>query len=129
MGFKQSMQTYISNHSETSDNHQDELLRSHYYKTTSKKAMEAVRGLINQLDGYSLTSFSEEHGEMSVSVSKGRKAFMVITIISVRPFETAIDFSVTTETTLLPMDFGYSKKLALLMYEKVDAVLPLLKRN
>ena len=110
----------ISNHNETSDNHKDELLRSHYYKTSQSKAIEAIREIVGQMDGYQIGTIQEDRGEISV---KGKKAFMVITVITVRPFEISIDFSVTSES-VLPMDFGYSRKVILNMYEKLDKVLP-----
>ncbi|WP_077619035.1 cytosolic protein [Bacillus sinesaloumensis] len=120
------LQTFFSNHSETRDKHSDELLRSHYYKTSNKKAIEAVKKVINNLDGYHINSVSEERGELSISLKKGRKAFIVATIISVRPFETAIDFAVTTETMLLPIDFGYSRKVITKLYQHLDKELPLI---
>ena len=123
------LQTFFSNHSETKDKHSDELLKSHYYKTTNKKAIEAVKKVINNLDGYHINSVSEERGEMSISIKKGRKAFVVATIISVRPFETAIDFAVTTETVLLPIDFGYSRKVIMNLYRNLDKELPLIGKG
>lgn len=123
-----SLQSLFSNHCETSDQHRDSALKSHYYKVTNKQAIQSIKDFINKQKGFKLTSISEERGEMSVSVTKNRKAFMVITVISVRPFETAVDFSVTTETRLLPMDFGYSKKLVQSMYKELDGMLPLLNR-
>ncbi|QOR65770.1 cytosolic protein [Cytobacillus suaedae] len=123
-----SLQSFFSNHCETSDKHRDPVLKSHYYKVTNKQAIQSVKDFINKQNGFTLTSISEERGEMSVSVAKKRKAFMVITVISVRPFETAIDFSVTTETSVLPMDFGYSKRLVQFMYKELDGILPLLNR-
>jgi hypothetical protein len=52
---------------------------------------------------------------------------MVITVVSLRPFETAVDFSVTTETVFIPIDFGYSKELVKKMYELLDQRLVLVK--
>ncbi|MEH7223001.1 cytosolic protein [Bacillus sp. JJ1566] len=123
------LQTFFSNHSETRDKHPDELLRSHYYKTTNKKAIEAVKKIINNIDGYHINSVSEERGEMSISIKKGRKAFVVATIVSVRPFETAIDFAVTTETLLVPIDFGYSRKVITNLYQHLDKELPLIGKG
>jgi hypothetical protein len=45
-------------------------------------------------------------------------------VISVRPLETAVDFSVTTETTLLPFDFGRSRNVIIDLYRKLDQRLP-----
>ncbi|WP_010678380.1 hypothetical protein [Bacillus timonensis] len=123
------LQTFFSNHSETRDKHSDEHLRSHYYKTTNKKAVEALTKVINKLDGYHINSVSEERGEMSISIKKGRKAFVVATIISVRPFETAIDFAVTTETLLIPIDFGYSRKVIMNLYSHLDKELPFIGKG
>lgn len=123
MGFKQTLKMLTSNHSETSDRHWDEQLKSHYYKANNKKAIEAVKEMVKSFEGFEITSISEERGEMSISTKKGKKAFIVVTIISIRPFETSIDFSVSTDTKVLPTDFGYSKKLILKMYNKLDKTL------
>ncbi|MCH1627299.1 cytosolic protein [Fredinandcohnia quinoae] len=123
MGFKQTFQMLTTSHSETSDNHWDELLKSHYYKSTNKKTIDAVKSVIEGLDGYHITSISEERGEMSVSVKKRKKAFVVVTIISVRPFETAVDFAVSTDTKVLPTDFGFSRKVIKELYENLDKAL------
>lgn len=127
MGLLQSIKQVFSNHCETSDKHQDLQLRTHYYKTTTAHAFAEVKKLMEGLDGFELLSATEEYGELSVNVKKGKKAFMVISVVSVRPFETAVDFSVTTETTLLPMDFGYSKALVKKMYELLDQKMVLSK--
>jgi hypothetical protein len=110
----------FSNHCETHENHQDERFRSRYYKTTAKNALKTIKEIIEKSPDLELLSASDERGELGVSVSKGKKAFMVITVISVHPFETAIDFSVTTETKFLPFDFGFSRNIVLDMYEKLD---------
>jgi hypothetical protein len=127
MGLLQSIKQVFSNHCETSDQHQDLQLRTHYYKTTTAHAFTEVKKLIEGLDGFELLAATEEYGELSVNVKKGKKAFMVISIVSVRPFETAVDFSITTETKMLPMDFGYSKALAKKMYELLDQQMVLSK--
>ncbi|AST92819.1 cytosolic protein [Sutcliffiella cohnii] len=118
MSIGQKIKSFFSTQTETRENHINEQLKSRYYKTTTKKAIEAIKTIIHQEDGLTVKSVSEEHGEIAVEVRKGKKAFMIITVISVRPFETAIDFSVTTET-VLPSDFGYSRKLIFIMYEKL----------
>ncbi|MGG6433644.1 cytosolic protein [Anoxybacillus sp. D401a] len=109
----------FTNHNETSERHPDEQLKSRYYKTTQAAALKEVKQLFEQMDGYHIVAISEERGEMSVSLTKGKKAFIVVTVISVRPFETAIDFSVTTETTWLPVDFGFSRQLIIRLYDEL----------
>lgn len=119
MGFANKLKDMFSTHQETSENHYNPELKSHYYKTTYKNALQAVKEIIQNTPGMEITSVSEERGEMSVSIDRPRKAFLIVTIISVRPYETAVDFTVTTET-ILPTDFGYSKKLILELYRQLD---------
>jgi hypothetical protein len=112
---------FFTNHNETRDNHKLEELRSHYYKTSPKKALEAVKEMFETMDGYKVTSTSEDRGELGI---KGKRSFIVATVIGVRPFETAVDFSVTTDTLLLPIDFGHSKKVINKLYQTLDTKLP-----
>jgi hypothetical protein len=114
----------LTNHCETRENHEDEQLRSRYYKTTNTNAIKVVKELIESSPDYELLSVSEERGEFSVATRRGKKAFIVITVISVRPFETAIDFSVTTDTKVLPFDFGWSRRVILDLYNKLNQRLP-----
>lgn len=120
MGAIQKLKNLLSTHTETRENHMDAALRSHYYKVSNKNAMKALQEMFQKMDGFTVKSVSEEHGELAVQVNKGKKAFMVVTVISVRPFETAIDFSVTTDTSILPTDFGFSRKLVLHMYQELN---------
>ncbi|MCL6586541.1 MAG: cytosolic protein [Anoxybacillus sp.] len=111
----------FTNHCETNETHEDERLRSRYYKATNAQAMKAVKELLQSSSHYELLSVSEERGEFSATTRGGKKAFIVITVISVRPLETAIDFSVTTDTTF---DFGFSRRVILDLYEQLDKRLP-----
>ncbi|WP_096153027.1 MULTISPECIES: cytosolic protein [Bacillus] len=119
MALIQNVKTFFSTHAETRENHMDKQLKSRYYKITNKNALKAVKEVVEKTNGYTVKSVSEEHGEIAVSINNGKKAFMIITVISVRAFETAVDFSVSTETSL-PFDFGFSKKQIVHMYEKLD---------
>lgn len=114
----------FTNHCETKEAHEDEQLRSRYYKVTNAHAIKAVKELLESSSEYELLSVSEERGEFSAATRRGKKAFIVITVISVRPFETAIDFSVTTNTNILPFDFGWSRRVILDLYEKLNQRLP-----
>ncbi|WP_461201317.1 cytosolic protein [Anoxybacillus sp. TBDG-1] len=109
----------LTNHNETFERHPDEQLKSRYYKTTQSAALQAVKEMFEQMDGCHIVAISAERGEISVSLTKGKKAFIVATIVSVRPFETAIDFSVTTETKWLPIDFGFSRQLIIRLYDQL----------
>ncbi|MCV9885145.1 cytosolic protein [Metabacillus halosaccharovorans] len=119
MSFVNKIKDFFSTHQETRDKHYNSDLQSRYYKTTNKKALQSVKELIEQNPGMTVTSVSEERGEMSVNIDRPRKAFLIVTVISVRPFETAVDLTATTNT-VLPTDFGYSKKIILDLYKKLD---------
>ncbi|PLR68459.1 cytosolic protein [Bacillus sp. PAMC26568] len=117
------MKTFLSKDQETSENHYDEALKSHYYKITAKKAIEAVENVFSRQPGVSITSVSEERGEICIVFEKPKKALMTVTIVSVRPYETAIDFNVSADTKLAS-DFGFSRKLIIEAYEKLNKALP-----
>ncbi|MBD3860312.1 cytosolic protein [Bacillus sp. 28A-2] len=128
MIFGQTFKQLISNHTETSDHHSVSELKSRYYKSTNAQAFQAVEAILSRNDSYQVTSVSAERGEISANIRKPKKAFLVATVISIRPFETAVDFNVTTETAL-PTDFGYSRKTVLSLYEELDKQLPRIDRS
>ncbi|WP_087971881.1 cytosolic protein [Oceanobacillus rekensis] len=120
------LKKYFNKHAETGEKHWDETLRTHYYKTSKDKAMAMLENNFKNSAEFEINAISAEHGELSVVYKKGKKAFIVATVIMVRPYNTAIDFSVTTES-LLPIDFGYSTKLINQLYSQVNRELPLIK--
>lgn len=127
MGLKEGI-SKLSNHSETSDEHWAPELRTHYFKVNKEKGMQAVETYFNRSDAFEVASISEEHGEISANYKKGRKAFIVATVIMVRPFRTAIDLSVTTES-VIPMDFGFSHNLIPKLYDQLKKELPYIETS
>ncbi|ALC81990.1 MULTISPECIES: hypothetical protein [Bacillus] len=119
MSVMRSIQSFFTTNTETSDEHWDERLKSRYYKSNAKKTLQEVVEVLNAFEGISITSVSEDRGEISASIHKPRKGFLVATVVSVRPFETAVDFNVLTETSL-PSDFGNSKRVVYNLYERID---------
>ncbi|WP_217586938.1 cytosolic protein [Lentibacillus saliphilus] len=128
MSFRQTIAKYFSNHAETRDKHEDPALQSHYYKATKDQALAKLEELFSNKQLYDLNAISKEHGEISVYTKKGKKVFIITTVIMVRPFQTAIDLSVTSES-VLPFDFGYSNKVIKQLYDTLDQQLPKLDRN
>ncbi|WP_226583618.1 cytosolic protein [Halobacillus litoralis] len=112
---------YLSNHSETSEKHKDSALVTHYYKARHDEIFRAVEGLFSVPS--EVVASSKERGELTVKYKGKRKAFIVVTIIMVRPFQTAVDFSVTTDSGG-PVDFGYSRNLIVQLYKKLDHQFP-----
>ncbi|MBU5593651.1 cytosolic protein [Amphibacillus sp. MSJ-3] len=115
MGFKESWNKYFNNHSESRDNHWDPGLKTHYFKTTKDKAFDTLLRYFKNQPGCKINSTSERHGEISINFKGKRRAFIIVTVIMVKPFKTAIDFSITTEGHLF--DLGFSHKLITKFYE------------
>lgn len=128
MTLRQKFKRFMSNHTETSDEHPVSELKSHYYKSTNAQVFQAVETILSRSDSYQVTSVSAERGEISANIRLPKKAFLVATVISIRPFETAVDFNLTTETAL-PTDFGYSQKTVLSLYDELDKQLPRIDRS
>lgn len=119
LGFKDSINKYISNHTETRENHPNEWLKTRYYKAMKEKTFNELLTIFNQSNQFEVKSNSLERGELIVNGKGRNKCFLVATVVMVSPNRTAIDFSVTTES-MLPMDFGYSEKVIKDIYQKVD---------
>ncbi len=121
MGVIYSIQQFFSNHSETMENHEDLILRTNYYKVSTSNALKIIQEQFNKIPGYSITSVSNEHGEISIEVTSPKKAFIVVSVISVRPLETAVDFSVTSESVF---SFGYSRSIIVKLTKILNKNLP-----
>lgn len=124
MSFKSTLARIFTNHAETRDHHEDQRLRTRYYKTTKDKGLKFLEDYFLKSNSFKLNALSKDHGEISVISKKGKKVFIVATVIMVRPFHTAIDFSVTTET-IIPIDFGYSNRLIENFYDDIGKELQL----
>ncbi|BAM47075.1 MAG: cytosolic protein [Amphibacillus sp.] len=118
MGFKETLNKYFNNHSESRDNHWDKNLRTKYYRTTKDKAFDTVLRYFRQLPNCEINSESEKHGEISINYKGKRRAFIIVTIIMVKPYRTAVDFSITTEGGLF--DLGFSHNLIPKLYKALS---------
>lgn len=125
MSVKQTLTKYLGNHAETKDNHEDPSLQTHYYKTTKDKVLAKLEELFSKKQAYSIHSISKEHGEISLYY---KKTFIIATVISVRPYNTAIDFSVTSES-ILPFDFGNSTRMIDQLYQQINKELPYIEKT
>src|SRR5690625_198304 len=126
MKFSQKLRKYFSKRAETRDDHYDKTLHTNYYRTTKDRGLETLENFFKNSQDYQFNSISKEHGEISVLKTKGKKAFIVATVIMVRPYRTAVDFSVSTES-IIPFDFGYSSRLIQQLYEDINKELELIK--
>ena len=80
---------------ETRDDHFDEQLKSHYYRTSFDKVFHAVEEVFGGDPNMEIVSKSKDRGEIAIRMHKSPNAFIVATVIQVRPFETACDFMVS----------------------------------
>lgn len=118
MGIKESLQQLVSSRTETAERHAIEGLRTRYYKTSKDKALRAVEELL-RASNWTITRSENDRGEIVAKHTKGKKMLLVATVITVKPFRTAIDFSCSVDT-VLPSDFGYSRKVILSIYQEID---------
>jgi hypothetical protein len=108
------------------DKHWDPMLKTRYYKITKEEGFDFLKKMVENSPGLEMNAISKEHGEMSFYMQKGKKTFIIATVIMVRPFQTAIDFSATSEG-MLPFDFGYSRRAISQLYARLNKELTLLK--
>lgn len=127
MSFKQTLKKYFGNRAETRDEHVDPTLHTRYYKTTKEKGLDTLENLFNNSQTYKMNSISKDHGEISLLKIKGKKAFIVATVIMVKPYRTAIDLSYNTES-LIPFDFGSSTREIQKLYELINKELTLISK-
>ncbi|WP_059103832.1 hypothetical protein [Shouchella shacheensis] len=118
MGIREKWQAMVSTRTETGEAHVNKDLQTRYYKTSKDKAMAAVEDVLIRKN-FQIKRSESDRGEIVAVAQKGKKVLIVASVIMVRPFRTAVDFSCATETSL-PSDFGHSKKLTLELYAALD---------
>ncbi|UOY94266.1 cytosolic protein [Ectobacillus sp. JY-23] len=119
MGLIANVKQFFTTQAETADTHRVDELRTRYYKTNTTGALKAVEELLKAVPHCNVTSVQMERGEVSAVLNGKVKAHVVATIVTIRPFETAVDFMVYTETAL-PSDFGFSRRTIKELYKQLD---------
>ncbi|WP_026693692.1 hypothetical protein [Peribacillus kribbensis] len=109
---------------ETSDKQRMPELRTHYYKASSNKTFSAVEDMLNSMQSCRIINVSKEHGEISAEIQSSPQAFLVATIVSVQPNETAVDLIISSEKISLTGIFPSLKRIAVSVYERLDQILP-----
>lgn len=127
MSFRDMIKKYFSGRAETSEEHVDTTLRPRYYKTTKDKGMATLENLFDNSQAYILNSTSKDHGEITLLRVKGKKAFVVLTVVMISPYRTSVDISFNTES-ILPFDFGYSTREIQRLYETINKELTLIDK-
>jgi hypothetical protein len=117
------LQNLMENHAETSEQHLDERLRTHYFKVNKADVMKVIKQILDEDTNFRELGFSEERGEATFEVRQPKNAFIVITAVTVRPNHTAVDLNVSTESAL-PFNFGNNQRLISSIYEILKQRLP-----
>lgn len=128
MGVVKSIINRYQKQCETSDNHPDNLLQSHYYKAGFDKVFGAVESWAQGRNDFEVRSISKEHGEIGVKLKKP-SSLLVITVISPRPFQTAVDFMISTDKSSIAGMFPTLKRLVQSYYQEIDQLLPYIGRK
>lgn len=105
---------------ETSDHHRDEQLKTHYYKGTVNQIFETVEQIIQNDADCHITTISKERGEIAVEIKKPIACFMVATIVSAKPLETAVDFTISTEKTSILGAYPVLKSRIISFYDRIN---------
>ena len=113
--------SFFSGNIETSDHHNDALLRTHYYKATKEKILGELETLINKEPSLSMIEVSKERGEAAANVTKGKKGLLVITVIGVGPFKTAVDITFSVDRGFVG---GFGRRLVQKVYAQLEGYFP-----
>jgi hypothetical protein len=105
---------------ETSDRNTDDSLKTHYYKATFNQLFQSVEKLFHDDADCRVTTVSKEHGEIAVEINKPTPCFLIVTIVSVKPMETAVDFNISSESFSLLGMYPQLKKRVEAYYEKIN---------
>jgi hypothetical protein len=105
---------------ETSDKIADDSLKTHYYKAKFNQLFDSVEKLFHEDADCTVTTISKERGEIAVEISKPIPCFLIVTIVSVRPIETAVDFNISSERFSLTGSYPTLKKRINSYYERIN---------
>jgi hypothetical protein len=105
---------------ETSDHQKDSSLNTHYYKATFNQLFQSVEELFRQDADCRIATVSKDHGEIAVEINKPVPCFLIVTIVTVRPMETAVDFNISSEQFSPLGLYPTLRKRLLSYYERIN---------
>jgi adenylate cyclase len=111
---------------ETKDGHSDDQLKTHYYKANLNQLFQSVEKLFREDADCRITTVSKEHGEIAVEVNKPIPCFLIATVVSVKPLETAVDFNISSEQFSFTGTYPVLRKRVISYYEKLNQLHTLL---
>jgi hypothetical protein len=107
---------------ETSENHSDNQLKTHYYKGNFIQLFQSIEQLFRQDADCRISTVSKEHGEIAIEVNKPFSCFLIVTVISVKPYETAVDFAISTERVSLFGNYPILKGRIISYYDRINKI-------
>lgn len=110
MGFM----SFIGNSAETSELNSIGSLRSRYYRANYAKTKAIIQEMANEFK-LDIRNVDDQHGEILL---QSNKFHIVVTIISVNPIETSVDFKVLMYAFL---GFNRPQKKIVEMYKYLDS--------
>lgn|SRR5690625_4521191 len=126
MSIRQFFNKYFSKYQETKDDHYDPLLKTRYYKITYDRGFDFLLHMVENSPEFEKKAVSKDYGEISFYLKKGRKTFIIATVMMHKPYETSIDFTASSEG-ISPIDFGQTRKVINRLYERLNKELPLIE--
>jgi hypothetical protein len=105
---------------ETSDNQKDGSLTTHYYKASFNQLFKSVEDLFRQDADCRIITVSKDHGEIAVEIDKPIPSFLIVTVVSAKPMETAVDFNISTEKFSPIGMYPVLKNRLISYYEKLN---------
>ncbi|WP_079510004.1 hypothetical protein [Mesobacillus jeotgali] len=120
MSFLKSITGRFEKFSGTSENNRDEQLRTRYYKANFNQMFQSIEDLLKADPSARITSVSKEHGEISAELNGRLPSFLTVTVITTKPYETAVDLHISTEKFSLAGMNPALKQELIKIYEKLD---------
>jgi hypothetical protein len=105
---------------ETSDQQKDSSLNTHYYKATFNQVFTSVEELFRQDADCKIVTVSKDHGEIAVEINKPIPCFLIVTVVSVRGMESAVDFNISSEKFSPIGLYPILRKRLISYYEKMN---------
>lgn len=116
----------LGTHFETKDHHEQSMLKTQYFKSTKDRLIKGCKEVIQADPELKIIAESAERGEISVQLLGKKKGLLVISIISVSPLKTAVDFSLTIDNGL---NFGFAEARIQKFYKKLSDTFPVVSQN
>lgn len=107
---------------ETSDGQKDDTLKTHYYKATFNQLFQSVEDSFRQDADCRIMTVSKEHGEIAVEIKKPVPCFLIVSVVNVRPLETAVDFTISSEAFSLTGLYPLLRKRIQSNYQRLNQI-------